>query len=376
MKQIFAITLTTLLLLSATAQAQFGPRVPNYKSVEQTEEKKLIFRIHAPNAEEVSLGSSDIPGLGQGAKMKRDNEGIWEIEVGPVPAGSYRYNFTVDGLRILDPKNTNDSESNTQSWSLAQVTGSDLFDTQDVPLGAVAEITYHSKSLHTFRRLHVYTPPGYESGSASYPVFYLLHGASDSDDSWSTVGRAGVILDNLIAAGKAQPMIVVMPNGHTGAFSFRGGGKPFQVQMQEFVTDFHEEITPLIEKRYRVKEGRANRAIAGLSMGGAHTLDIAIPNLKDFAYFGVFSSGVFGINQSSDWVDKNKKHLKDESAKEGLELVWFATGKDDFLIETSKLTVKTLEDNGFDVTWKETEGGHTWLNWRDYLAEFAPLLFQ
>lgn len=146
--------------------------------------------------------------------------------------------------------------------------------------------------------------------------------------------------------------------------------------MQEFVTDFKQDITPLIEKRYRVKKGRANRAIAGLSMGGAHTLDIAIPNLKDFAYFGVFSSGVFGINQSSDWVDQNKKHLDDKSAKEGLELVWFATGKDDFLIETSRLTVKTLKDHGFDVTWKETEGGHTWLNWRDYLAEFTPLLFQ
>lgn len=370
------ITLMTAMVLPASTQAQFGPLIPNYKSVEQTKGSKLIFRLHAPNAEEVSLGSSDIPGLGQGVKMEKKDEGIWEAEVGPVPAGSYRYNFTVDGLRVLDPNNTEDSESNTQSWSLAQVTGSEIFDTKDVPHGAVAEITYHSKSLDTFRRLHVYTPPGYESGSDSYPLFFLLHGAMDSDDSWSTVGRAGIILDNLIAQGKAKPMIVVMPNGHTGAFSFGGGGKPFQVQMQEFVTDFKQDISPLIEKRYRVKEGRANRAIAGLSMGGAHTLDIAIPNLKDFAYFGVFSSGVFGINQSSNWVDQNKKHLDDKSAKEGLELVWFATGKDDFLIETSRLTVKTLKDHGFDVTWKETEGGHTWLNWRDYLAEFTPLLFQ
>lgn len=219
----FIIILMTAMVMPASTQAQFGPRIPSYDSVEQTEGNKLIFRLHAPNAEEVSLGSSDIPGLGQGVKMEKKDEGIWEVEVGPVPAGSYRYNFTVDGLRILDPQNTEDSESNTQSWSLAQVTGSELFDTKDVPHGAVAEITYHSKSLDTFRRLHVYTPPGYESGSDSYPLFFLLHGAMDSDDSWSTVGRAGIILDNLIAQGKAKPMIVVMPNGHTGAFSFGGG---------------------------------------------------------------------------------------------------------------------------------------------------------
>ena len=139
-----------------------------------------------------------------------------------------------------------------------------------MPHGAVAKVTYHSSTLKKFRRMHVYTPPGYEKGQGEYPVFYLLHGAGDCDDSWTSVGRAGVILDNLIAAGKARPMIVVMPAGHTGQFRFGGGGgDSFQKQMDEFAQDFANDVRPYIEKNYRVKADRASRAIAGLSMGGA-----------------------------------------------------------------------------------------------------------
>jgi enterochelin esterase family protein len=225
--------------------------------------------------------------------------------------------------------------------------------------------------------MHVYLPPGYEAGSDKYPVFYLLHGAFDCDNSWSTVGRAGFILDNLIAAKKAKPMVVVMPAGHTGPFNFgRGFGDDFE-------RDFVSDIMPQVEKRYRVLNDRAHRAIAGLSMGGAQTLNVSIAHLDQFAYIGVFSSGVFGIDgngfgaaQSPSWEEKNKSTLDNADLKKDLKLVWFATGKEDFLLKTSQATVKALKTHGFDVVYKETEGAHTWINWREYLNEFAPQLFQ
>jgi enterochelin esterase family protein len=246
-------------------------------------------------------------------------------------------------------------------------------DTQRVAHGAIAEVTYHSSVLGRERRMHVYTPPGYERDRDAYPVLYLLHGAFDSDDSWSTVGRAGFILDNLIAAGEAVPMIVVMPDGHTARF---GGGGPGGLNMADFVREFGADIKPYVETHYRARTDRASTALAGLSMGGVQTLDIAIGNLDDYAYVGVFSSGVFGIGDNTQWEDGHRAQLDDAAAKRGLELVWFSTGKDDFLIETTRATVAMLEKHGFDVTYEESAGGHTWINWREYLDEFAPLLFR
>ena len=355
-----------------------GSQGPRVTSPEVSAERKITFRILAPKAETVRLSAGDIPGNGQGQALTKDTNGIWEITVGPVPAGAYRYNFNVDGVAVIDPRNPATSESNENTWSLAVVPGADFLDTKEVPHGAVAAVTYYSTVLKRNRRLHVYTPPGYElGGDTKLPVFYLLHGAGDSDDSWSSVGRAGIILDNLIAAGKAKPMLVVMPAGHTDrGRGGRGSGSDFE---NEFVTD----IMPLVKNRYRVLDGRQNRAIAGLSMGGAQTLNIGVPHLDQFAYLGVFSSGVFGITgggpnapQGPSWEEKNKAVLDDPALKNGLKLFWFATGKDDFLVKTSQATVEMLKKHGFDVKYQETSGAHTWLNWRDYLQEFAPQLFQ
>jgi enterochelin esterase family protein len=303
---------------------------------------------------------------------------VWEVAVGPLPPGAYRYSFNVDGVIVVDPRNPKTSESNENTWSLVLVPGADWLDTRDVPHGAVSEVTYWSSTLKRFRRLHAYTPPGYESSQDKYPIFYLLHGAFDSDDSWSSVGRAGFILDNLIAAGKAKPMVVVMPHGHTGPFSF---GMPLSGEFEpEFVTD----IMPQMEKRYRVFTDRQHRAMAGLSMGGAQTLNIGIPHLDQFSYLGVYSSGIFGIAggpggnspQGPTFEEKNKAILDDPKLKEGLKLFWFATGKDDFLVATSRATVEMFKHHQFNVIYKETDGAHTWDNWRDYLREFAPQLFQ
>ena len=358
------------------------PRGPRVVSPEISADRKITFRILAPKAETVRLGGTDIPGFGfgQGATMTKDPNGVWEVTIGPLDAGAYRYNFNVNGVPVIDPRNPTISESNSNAWSLVYVPGSDFIDLKEVPHGAVAKVTYYSGSLKRFRRMHVYTPPGYESGKGKYPVFYLLHGASDSDDSWSSVGRAGIILDNLIAAKKAKPMVVVMPAGHTGPFTF---GNSLDSAVSEFIKDFRNDIRPYIEKNYRVHTNRENRAIAGLSMGGAQTLNIAIPDLEDFAYIGVFSSGIFGITgegfgaeTGSTWEQRNTQKLDDAKLKKGLKLFWFATGKDDFLVATSRATVEMFKKHGFDVVYKESDGAHTWINWRNYLNEFAPQLFQ
>jgi len=363
-------------------------------------DRRVTFRILAPDAQRVELRSpGDIPGIGgRGValpQLTKNGEGVWEITLGPLPAGAYRYVFIVNGVTVADSRNPMTSQTNTTVYSLAVVPGSELFDTKNVPHGAVAAVHYHSTALGGVRRMHVYTPPGYESNQNRYPVLYLLHGAGDVDDSWSSVGRAGFILDNLIAAKKARPMIVVMPAGHVnGAGAALGGTVPEAARAgnpgigagpDPFATDFMTDLMPYVEKNYRVITDRGSRAIAGLSMGGNQTLNIAIPHLDKFAYVGVFSSGVItggrgaGAAESTPigeaWETQNSAALDNSAARRGLRLLWFSTGRDDGLITTTRATVELLKKHGFDPVFIESEGAHTWLNWRNYLAEFAPQLF-
>ena len=384
---------------ASAGQAPPAAAQPAIVSPEVSADRRITFRINAPQAQQVRVSAGDIPGLGQNGGMTRGENGVWTFTSAAVPPGAYRYNMNVDGVTVIDPRNPLTSVSNNNVWSLALVPGSEIFDTKDVPHGAVATITYYSAALKRHRRMHVYTPPGYESNSTRYPVFYLLHGAGDSDEAWSSVGRAGIILDNLIATKKAQPMIVVMPAGHTNGPE-PGMGAPAPAltiapgQPDEFTQDFTMAIRPYIEKHYRARTGRENRAIAGLSMGGSQTLNIAIPHLTDYAYVGVFSSGLLGgvggrgrgaapaANAApaapfgEAWEKRNLAMLDNAAAKKGLKVLWFSTGKDDFLVETTRSTVELFKRHGFAAQYTETAGGHTWLNWRDYLSQFAPLLFQ
>jgi enterochelin esterase family protein len=355
------------------------PKGPRVTSPEVAADGRVTFRIVAPKAEAVRLSGTDLPDNAEGTPLTKGAEGVWQGTLGPLAPGAYRYSFNVDGVSVIDPRNPSTSESNENTWSLVYVPGSDFMDTKDVPHGTVAEVTYYSEALKRFRRMHVYTPPGYESGGGRYPIFYLLHGAFDCDDSWTSVGRAGFILDNLIATGKAKPMVVVMPAGHTAPF-VPGGPRP---PMDDFVADFTGDVMPYAESHYRVRADRAHRAIAGLSMGGGQTLTIGVSHLGTFAYLGVFSSGLFGITGSSpgsgpgpSFEEQHRAVLDDAEKKKGLELVWFATGKDDLLLGTSRVTVEMLRKHGFDVVYKESSGGHTWINWRNYLDEFAPQLFR
>jgi enterochelin esterase-like enzyme len=388
------------------------PQVPPVVSPEVLPDRRVTFRILAPQAEAVRLQGGDIPALAGGRggpggiQMTKGENGIWEATLGPLEPGAYRYNFSVQGISVIDPRNPSTSESNNNTWSLVVVPGSEWMDAGTVPHGAVGSVHYYSTALKRMRRMHIYTPPGYEAGKEKYPVFYLLHGAGDCDDSWTSVGRAGFIMDNLIAARKARPMLVVMPAGHTSSsmFGARGAapaatGASAAPPRDEFSEDFLTDIMPYVEKNYRVLTGRPNRAIAGLSMGGSQTLNISFSRLDSFSYIGVFSSGILGGGRgaraatppaaaapaapaaaapppSAAWEEQRLAVLDDVRLKKGLKLIWFSTGVDDFLIANSRSTVEMLRKHGFQVEFKESPGAHTWLNWRSYLIEFAPQLFR
>lgn len=375
---------------------------------------RVTFRIRAPRAERVALDAADItalyagggpgplagaatPAIPPGATMPqtgpvftKSENGIWEAAVGPLPAGAYRYAFQVDGVRVVDPLNRRSVESNANVWSLLTLAGSPLMDIREVPHGAVVKVFYYSTELKTTRRMHIYTPPGYESGNQKYPVFYLLHGAGDTDDSWTSVGNAGFIMDNLIADKKAKPMIVVMPDGHQpGAGLF--GAPP------QFTKEFATDILPYVEKHYRTFADRPHRAIAGLSMGGLQTMDIAFTHLEDFAQIGIFSAAAdlnvpgrgpapappaagaravtSGPPPLPDFETAHLADLDNARLKPGTRLIWLSTGVDDFLLQNTKNTVALLKKHGFDPVFKQTLGGHTYFNWRNYLVDFAQQLF-
>jgi len=399
-----------LLANVVAAQAPPASRPPTVVSPEVLSDRRVVFRLYAPKAQAVTVSASDIPGTSP-TFTKLEN-GVWEATTAVVPPGAFRYVFVVDGVRTLDPVNTRLSESNTATWSMFDIPGLDAADLRDVPHGAVAEVFYASSVLKRARRMHVYTPPGYESGSKKYPVFYLLHGAGDTDDAWPGVGRAGFILDNLIATGKAVPMIVVMPAGHqpattpagapTGAPASSGAAAQAPPAINPFTLEFVNDVMPYVERHYRVKSNREGRAIAGLSMGGSQTLDIAFRHLAKFADIGVFSSGAtLGGGRAAtppapgapaaaatpptaaaptpprpDWEAIHLADLDNARLKKGTRLVWLATGVDDRLMPNTKATVDLLRKHGFTPEFKESAGGHTWLNWRDYLIEFAPRLFK
>jgi enterochelin esterase family protein len=363
----------------ARAQPPSQPPPPRVVSPEVAADGKVTFRIRAAEARAVALTSGgDLPQIPfqQTLPLAKGADGVWSLAIGPVGPGAYRYAFVVDGVTTVDPAQPHTSESNDNTWSLFTVPGAKFMDTLDVPHGAVAEVRYFSAELGKWRRMHVYTPPDYGLAQKRYPVLYLLHGAFDSDDSWSTVGRAADIIDNLIAEGKAAPMIVAMPAGHQGPFGGTGAGS---LGIDGFVREFDRDIRPYVEKHYTIRAGAKSTAIAGLSMGGAQTLEIAVRHLKDFGYVGVFSSGVLGGNGAGAveaWGMQHAVQLDDKTARTSLALVWFATGKDDFLLPTTNATVAMLEKHGLHPIFHGSDGGHVWSNWRDYLHEFAPQLFK
>jgi enterochelin esterase-like enzyme len=389
---VIAIALSNLALALAAPSAvgQFPKRQPTpndtLKSTEVAADKKVTFRIYAPKADQVAVGGD----FGQGGAMSKDAEGVWSLTVGPLKPDYYSYVFMVDGVRTVDPKNAMVKPGLSSLESLFMVPGeeAEFETTQGVPHGEVRTVWYESSTLGVQRRMHVYTPPGYENGTEKYPVFYLLHGGGDDDFGWSTIGRAGFILDNLIAAKKAVPMVVVMPNGslpqpkdmpprpargETPSPEFQ---KAMEAVMMRFTHEVLSDVIPVIEKTYRVKTGTENRALAGLSMGGGQTLGLLISKPDHFAYVGIWSAGLFGGNADA-WEKRNEKFLSAatqvNSTVKRLEIV---VGDQDFTLAGSKALSEVLKKRGIEHELRTTGGGHTWINWRHYLNELAPRLFR
>jgi enterochelin esterase family protein len=355
----------------------------SFRSVEILPDGRVTFRLCAPGATQAMVTSNDNADViplallgGGGLPMTRDEKGLWSVTTEkPFDPDVYRFNFSVNGARVPDPQATTFSHERTGTNSTFEVPGaSGAFQAWDraVPHGAVGVIDYWSGSLGLQRRAHVYLPPGYMKDAKRYPVLYLVHGAGDSDDSWTSVGHANRILDNLIAAGKAKPMIVVMPFGHTPD---RPGAD--MLTNTDFGDDLIKDLIPLVDRDYRTIAKAESRAMAGLSMGGAHTINFGLPRSDVFRYIGIFSMGLGMQGREQDVSRYEAAHdaALDRSAKE-LKLVYYAMGREDFLYATVVPTRAILDRHGIRHVYNESGGGHTWANWRRYLDDFAPRLFR
>lgn len=385
-----------LALASTQAWAQAAPTPPivlsrgvqpaEVISPEILPDRRVTFRIGAPKAKSVEIDGEFIRqanavavpagDMTEGPKpaitMVKDAKGVWTgTTATPIRPGAYRYYFVVDGAVTLDPRNTAMSPQRAQQNSLLFVPG-DYSEHRRVPHGSVLKQHFVSSTFGGVdRRLIVYTPPGYEKGTGRYPVLYLMHGGGDSETSWITAGRANDIVDNLIADGRAKPMIIVMPAGYSPSAGQVMTSDPAK---EPFVREMMTDIIPYVERTFRVAPGADNRAMAGLSMGGIQTLNTSLSNLGAFRYVGVFGSGWF---QQADrqWFYDNRQDVIARLNKE-LKAFWWGWGYTDFARPGATEITNYLKSKGVRLTTRETPGGHDWRNWRDNLHEFAPLLFR
>ncbi len=332
------------------------------------EDRTVTFSLRAPNATKVMLVDGNLmEAIGGPQPMTKNEDGIWTVTVGPLEPNVYDYGFSIgDSIRIPDPANRNLIQRTWGPTTYFEVRGPKpaTYTIRDVPHGTLNIHTYHSKALDTTRQVVVYTPPGYENNNTRYPVLYLFHGSGGMETQWTTVGRANIIMDNLIADGKARPMIVVMPWGHVPRPNEGGRGLTAN---EGFADDLLGDVKPLVEKTYRARTDRANRAIAGLSMGSGQSMAIGLSHLDMFRYVAVFSGG-----GRRDILEK----LNADEVNSKLKVFYIGCGKADFVYPGATELDKTLTEKGVKHVFTVTEGGHTWTNWRYYLSEYAPMLFQ
>ena len=385
-QSIVAICVMALLMpVAALAQQALWGNAP-VVSPEIHENKTVTFRLRAPKAVKVQV-TGDFLAKGV-ADLVENKEGVWEYTTPePLKPELYGYTFLVDGLKINDPSNVYMIRDVATITNVFIIGGerADLYKVNDVPHGTVSKVWYDSPSLGMDRRLTIYTPAGYETSGKRYPVFYLLHGMGGDENAWSELGRATQILDNLIAQGKAEPMIVVMTNGNAaleaapGESSLGWEKQPtFQLpKTMEGSFEMHfPEVVKFVDKHYRTKANKKNRAIAGLSMGGFHSLHISKQYPDMFNYVGLFSAAIMpGKNATSLVYEDMEGKLATQFAKKPA-LYWIAIGKTDFLYKANVEYRKLLDEKGYPYEYFENEDGHIWRNWRIYLSEFAPKLFK
>jgi enterochelin esterase-like enzyme len=335
-------------------------------------DRHVTFTLHAPGANEVSLTGEFMKGS---KPLQKNSQGLWTLTIGPLDPEIYNYNFTIDGVRTIDPGNRNVKTGSTAGTisSILEVPGGHpaFYDAQPVPHGEIRTDWYDSKSLKSIRRLTVYTPPGYDRDlNTRYPVLYLFHGANADETAWTRLGRVNLILDNLLAAGKSKPFLVVMPFGY-GIPPGSPAPSP-GANLAAFSRDLLEDVIPFVESHYRSFTDRDHRAIAGLSMGGGESLGIGLNHLELFSYVGGFSAGI----RTADFQQSFGKFIGDpQAANRKLRLLWIGCGSDDRLFAASESLSKMLDEAGIKHVFHKSDGAHTWINWRRYLNEFAPLLF-
>ena len=350
----------------------------------------VTFNVVAPKAVKVEVIGDFLPGPTDMKEVK----GVWTYTTDKLEPELYSYSIRVNGMKMLDPSNVYVNRDIASLTSIFIVTANkgdkgDLYQVNEVPHGDVAKVWYDSPTLKMKRRMTVYTPAGYDKGK-NYPVMYLLHGAGGDEDAWTTLGRAAQIMDNLIATGKAKPMIVVMPNGNTdtqaapGAWSkgmympsFMGSvrQKPVATMDESF-----PDIIKYVESHYKVAKGKKHRAICGLSMGGNHSFATSKRYPDTFNYIGLFSAA---IQMSSNRASTYERLTSDAEVQKQLArlfagkpaLYWIAIGKTDFLYQQNADLRKYLDEKGYPYEYRETDGGHIWRNWRLYLTEFAQKIF-
>ncbi len=372
MKRIFFVL--AVLLLAATAQAQTPPAP--LVSPEVHADKSVTFRFRAPNDKEVAVSLEGVP---KPFPMQKDDLGVWSVTTNPLAPDYYGYTIIADGVGMFDPSNHAVKPNFLGRSSIVHVPGpaSLSWETGNVPHGEIHHHFYKSGVVGDDRDFYVYTPPGYDPrGKQTYPVLYLLHGFSDDASAWTAVGRANVILDNLIAQGKAKPMLVVMPLGYGAPEVLTRGFSAFRDRaltdrnFDKFREALLTEVIPRVESAYLVVRDRDSRAIAGLSMGGSESLLTGLNTPNQFAWIGAFSSG--GISEE---FDKEFPAL-DAKSGEQLRLLWIACGTDDRLIDINRNVRAWLASKNIKHVDIETPGAHTWMVWRRNLTEFSSLLFR
>lgn len=398
-KRLFLLSFLVFALCIMTPDASRGQEISQQAPVVSPElaaGNSVTFRIKAPDASEVQLTGNWMPTVPNGeggfsqqmVTLEKGAGDVWTATVPSMEPELYAYAFMVDGVRTLDPANKNivrDGRFSTASVLYVPGEASDLYWAKTGPKGSVHQVWYESPTLGLTRRMFVYTPPGYMESNENFPVLYLLHGGGGDEEAWPTLGAAQNILDNLINAGQAEPMLVVMTNGNpdqAAAFTVSpkldtepqgAGGMANMLFEKSLVND----VIPYIEANYQVKTGKANRALTGLSMGGLQTMNTTFENPGLFDYIGVMSMGFADLSRFGIEIDHSKreqqiKALSDANPK----LYWIACGKDDFLYDSVVTMREKLDELDFDYVYRESPGGHTWTNWRIYLSEFAPMLFK
>jgi len=342
-----------------------APQIPDYVSPEVSPDRRVTLRFFHPGAR--SLWCEAEWNDWRPVDLRRDPTGLWTCTSEPVPPDLYEYNLFADGARVIDCKNP---ATKNRFTSLAHVPGPQpaAYDMRGVPHGSVHVHWYASAVTGAARRMHIYTPPGYETDPARrYPVLYLLHGAGDDDESWTRSGRAHCILDNLLAEGRVHPMVLAMPDGHVLGANWK---EDRATKLRAFAADFHEHLIPEVERLYRVQPGRNQRAIAGLSMGGGQTIAAGMTRPAMFCAYGLFSSGLWP--EVTPLLEAALPDLRQNLPQ----TLWAGIGRRDFLYAHCDRLRDTLAAAGIPFTYHEDDTAHSWRTWRDYLERFAPLLFR